>query len=233
MMMLKYWLVAFLGMAVIWGMAPAAQNTQSPKPDITTPHVIRFRVIANSDNPVDQALKLDVRDAVLEKMDPVLNGVKSRQLAAARIKAMEPALSRIANQVLKSHHVAYRARVEWTKTEFPTKAYGSWVLPAGRYQALLIVLGHGAGHNWWCVLFPSLCFIDMGNALAVPQSSAAPASTEATAPTPGVAPATASPSPAPTTSVSHSHHPSRTPGAIQVKWQTPHFLISLLAILAR
>ncbi len=218
---LKYWLAALLGMTLIWSMSPTASHLSagSSSPSITIPKVIRFRVIANSDNPIDQALKLDVRDRILETLDPVLTPVKNRFTAAARIEAMQPELARVANQVLADHHAAYRAHVLWTRTLFPTKAYGSWVLPAGRYRALLIVLGKGQGHNWWCVLFPSLCFIDMGNALAVP---AQPAVT----PTPTGAPH------ARRRRVRHPlRHVAARHGRLQVSWQLPGIFTTILAIL--
>lgn len=228
MMALKHWLVAFLGMAVIWGLAPQPhQAAAEPQTPVAASHVIRFRVIANSDNPVDQALKLDVRDAILAKLDSVLNGVKNRKVAASRIQTLEPELNRVANQVLTRHHAAYQARVKWTRTDFPTKAYGSWVLPAGRYQALLIVLGKGAGHNWWCVLYPSLCFIDMGNALAVTPSTAV------SAPEPSPTETASSATPTPSTPQRHLHQAKNRVGTIHVVWRAPKFVTTMLAILRR
>lgn len=229
-MMVKQWLFALLGLAIIWGIAPhgAAARPTAPHP-ISTPRVIRFRVIANSDNPVDQAIKLDVRDRVLETLDPVLNGIKSRSQAMAKIQALKPTLNEVANQVLARHHVLYHAEVKWTETLFPTKAYGSWVLPAGRYQALLIVLGQGAGHNWWCVLFPSLCFIDMGNALAVPSDVAVPATVPPIPQLPR--PARALRQSTPRVYRPTPKHARFLPGAIRVQWTTPNFLTTFLAIL--
>lgn len=204
-----HWLAAFFSILAVMGFAPAPSHL----PAIAPPHVIRFRVIANSDNPRDQAIKLDVRDRVLETLDPVLNGVKSRQAASARIERLEPRLDAVANRVLAAHHAAYRARVSWVKTVFPTKAYGSWVLPAGRYQALLITLGQGQGHNWWCVLYPSLCFVDMGNALAVKTRTALPTAAHPFIP-------------------AGLHRRSRPhSGRIRVSWTTPRFITIFLAIL--
>ncbi len=216
-MVLKHWILAILTVVGFWG---AAKPTSVYSRPIAAPQVIRFRVIANSDNPVDQAIKLDVRDRVLVTMDSALNGVKNRTVAARRIDAMTGELSRVANRVLKAHHVSYRARVAWTRTVFPTKAYGSWVLPAGRYQALLITLGSGQGHNWWCVLYPSLCFVDMGNALAVPAPSV-PVTTP-----PVVRPIVPR----------HRRRMTKAPrmvgrGRIRVSWTTPRFIATFLAIL--
>lgn len=210
-MAMRRYLLAFLAMVSLVGM-----RTEPPRlPVINPPHVIRFRVIANSDNPVDQAVKLDVRDRVLKTLEPLLGRVRNRHLAAQRIERVKGKLIREANRVLAAQHVEYHAKITWTTTLFPTKAYGTWVLPAGRYQALLITLGRGQGHNWWCVLYPSLCFVDMGNALAVRQPIR----------------------PLNTAILVHSSHrrpkapPRRLSGRIRVSWTTPRFLRVLLAIL--
>ncbi len=171
-MWLKQVLVAVLSLGFLLNVAPGPEvgvtTTHAISTRIVTPKVIRFRVIANSDNPIDQAVKLDVRDAVLRVLEPRLDQVTTFAQAQSVLKKMDQQVLKVANQVLKSQKVPYQARVTLGTTAFPTKVYGSWVLPAGRYTALLVTLGRGDGHNWWCVLFPSLCFIDMGNAVAVP-----------------------------------------------------------------
>ncbi len=201
-MKVQHWLAGLAAMAALLGASPSAPVHVAP---LVIPPVIRFRVIANSDNPLDQAVKLEVRDRVLQTLDPYLNGVKSRAAAQTSILKLEGRIKREANQVLRLDHARYRAQVAFTRTLFPTKAYGTWVLPAGRYEALLITLGKGQGHNWWCVLYPSLCFVDMGNALAVPTSST-------------LAPA----------GLKKDRHLS---GRLQVSWQAPRFITTLLALL--
>ncbi len=210
-MAMRRYLLAFAAMMSLVGV----RSEPDPLPIMKIPQVIRFRVIANSDNPVDQAVKLDVRDRVLTTLEPLLDRVRNRQLAAQRIERVKGKLIREANLVLAAHHVDYRARVTWTTTVFPTKAYGTWVLPAGRYQALLITLGRGQGHNWWCVLYPSLCFVDMGNALAVRQPLR-PLNTAIV-----VHPS----------QVRHGHLNRGSSGRIRVSWTTPRLLRVLLAIL--
>lgn len=217
-MNVKRWIVSLLGVFMVGSLAPPGHLATARTLPVQTPHVIRFRVIANSDNPTDQALKLDVRDRILDTLEPKLAGVTSRAGAAQRIVSMQSRLAQVANQVLALHHAPYHARILWTKTQFPTKAYGSWVLPAGRYRALLIVLGKGKGHNWWCVLFPSLCFIDMGNALAVPVTSHEPIT-----PTSGMIPRPPRAHP--------RSKPSNKVGHIRVDWTTPRLITTLLAIL--
>jgi stage II sporulation protein R len=202
--------------------SPAAAQT-AVKP-ITPPPVIRFRVIANSDNPVDQAVKLDVRDALLQGLDPLLGKATNAKQAARIIRTRLPWLTQRADHVLASHDVVYKAHIELAETQFPTKVYGSWVLPAGTYKALLVVLGQGHGHNWWCVLFPSLCFIDMSNAVAIPASDAVKAS-DAMPPAipsnPISVPAVPVHVPAPVPQSAHGH--------IHVTWKLPEVVNHLLA----
>lgn len=163
---------AWLSLGLPLALHPQPQPTGSA---FTTKTVLRFRVIANSDNPVDQAVKLDVRDAVLRQLEPKLESASNRGQAIAAVQASLPEIQHVADRVLAAHaNIAYRAHVSLTTTEFPAKAYGSTVLPAGRYRALLVVLGQGQGHNWWCVLYPTLCFIDMANGVAVPYPSKIP-----------------------------------------------------------
>ena len=160
-------------MAVLSLIVPGAGSTprQLANP-IRVPSVVRFRVIANSDNPIDQAVKLDVRDVVLNVLEPGLIRVHNERQALSVIASDRHRLITAADGVLQHFGVGYRAQVLLTRTAFPTKVYGTLVLPAGRYVALLVKLGKAQGHNWWCVLYPSLCFIDMTNGVAVPQRTA-------------------------------------------------------------
>lgn len=152
-----------LGLAV-WGAPGAAVRAAAVRP----PDVLRFRVIANSDSPWDQAVKNAVRDAVLARLDPVLARVLTAEAAERAVRAHLGAVRAAVGAVLRTDGAPYGATVSLGRTLFPPKAYGTWLLPGGRYQALVIRLGRGAGHNWWCVLFPTLCFVDMGSGLAVP-----------------------------------------------------------------
>ena len=146
----------------------ASAGAQSHRP-VVVPHVIRLRVIANSDNPIDQAVKLSVRDLVLEVLEPRMTHVHNRRQALSVISTSQRPLVRMADRLLRRWHLGYHVHIALTRTEFPTKAYGRLILPAGSYVALLVKLGKAQGHNWWCVLYPSLCFIDMSNGLAVPR----------------------------------------------------------------
>lgn len=116
---------------------------------------LRLHVIANSDSVNDQLIKLEVRDAVLSLLDE--RELTGREETRAYISAHTDELTQAANDVLKECGVAYTARCELGYFDFPEKNYDGVIYPAGKYQALRIVLGSGEGGNWWCVLFPPLC----------------------------------------------------------------------------
>jgi len=136
--------------------------------------VLRLHVIANSDDPADQAVKLEVKDHIVAMMhrdfSQVDNAGEARRLALKEkddIKAE-------AESVLASRGYYYPVEVYVGKFGFPTKSYGNVVLPQGEYQAVRVVLGEGQGKNWWCVLFPPLCMVsssDRGLCLSSPQEA--------------------------------------------------------------
>ena len=119
--------------------------------------VIRLHVIANSDSPEDQALKLEVRDQVLAHAEELYPAGADRTAAAAAIQEHLPELAAAGQRVLEERGCDYAVRAELTETWFPTKEYEDFALPAGEYTALRVVIGEGGGRNWWCVVFPSLC----------------------------------------------------------------------------
>lgn len=119
--------------------------------------VVRLHVLANSDSEEDQALKLQVRDAVLEKATEQLCGMASREEAVEQLYRLLPELQQTAESMVQAQGYAYPVRAELAQTEFPTKTYDGFALPAGEYLALRILIGEAAGQNWWCVVFPPLC----------------------------------------------------------------------------
>lgn len=123
--------------------------------------LLRFHVVANSDNVYDQAVKLKVRDAVLKNFGPDLTKCMTRQDAIEYLKLNISKIEDISNQILHEYGKKYTAKAEVGQFMFPVKSYGSITLPEGEYEALNIKLGNGEGKNWWCVMFPPLCFIDI------------------------------------------------------------------------
>ncbi|WP_020619463.1 stage II sporulation protein R [Paenibacillus daejeonensis] len=121
---------------------------------------IRLRILANSDSPQDQAIKRHVRDAVVAEMESWATGPQTIGEARMAIQANLPLLQAAVEDTLESRGFTYGFEVELANVPFPTKMYGSQVYPAGDYEALRVTLGAGDGQNWWCVLFPPLCFVD-------------------------------------------------------------------------
>lgn len=119
--------------------------------------VLRLHVLAASDSERDQAVKLVVRDRILETVSPLLTDVHDRDTAAAIVTANMPALQESAQEAFESLGRTEQVVVTLTKENYPTRAYEGCMLPAGRYLSLRVIIGEGAGQNWWCVLFPSVC----------------------------------------------------------------------------
>lgn len=124
-------------------------------------NLIRLHVIANSDSPSDQALKRDVRDRVLEYLKLKLGASKNVDETKVIINENMDGIADAAKDELTRQGRDYDVRVSLGSYPFPTKAYGDIALPAGNYEALRVVIGKGEGANWWCVIFPPLCFVDV------------------------------------------------------------------------
>ena len=139
------------------------EDELAPTPD----QLIRFHVLANSDSEQDQALKRAVRDAILKEVSPKLAVSMSLDESRQILKKVSPEMKTIGSLVVKSWGKDYTVHTEYGHFSFPTKSYGSLVLPAGEYEALRVVIGEGQGSNWWCVLFPPLCFVDIDHSTAV------------------------------------------------------------------
>lgn len=123
---------------------------------------LRLRVLANSDHPRDQWLKQEVRDGVIREVSEWLADVDSLERAEEELQQSLPQIEQVVQQVLSKRGADYPFSVEYGSILFPAKLYGQEYYPAGEYQGLLITLGAGQGDNWWCVLFPPLCFVDFG-----------------------------------------------------------------------
>ncbi len=139
---------AFLVCTALWAEATQAQLAEK---------VIRLHVLANSDSQADQILKLQVRDKILAQTASLLSGQESAAQAAAILQDNLDALAQTAAQEVAARGYHYPVKVCLEETWFPTRQYENVSLPAGNYQALRVLIGEGAGKNWWCVVFPSLC----------------------------------------------------------------------------
>ena len=132
--------------------------------------VFRLHVIANSDSDEDQALKLKVRDKLLEYMNSLCANTSSKEDAMRIANEHIDDFSKIAKDVISENGYDYDVEISIGECDFPTKNYGDVSLPAGIYDALRVKIGSANGHNWWCVMFPPLCFVDVSSGV-VPEDS--------------------------------------------------------------
>lgn len=132
--------------------------------------VFRLHVIANSDSDEDQNLKYLVRDELISYMNDLCSNISSKEEAISIANEHIDDFYKIAKQVIKNNGFDYDINISIGNFPFPTKSYGDISLPAGYYDALKVEIGEAKGKNWWCVMFPSLCFVDVSNGI-VPEES--------------------------------------------------------------
>lgn len=154
-------LLAVGALGMVFGFS---ENTAKP---VSSDGLVRLHVIANSDNIVDQKIKLLVRDEVIKYMAPIFSQAKTASEARELAERYADEIQAVAEHCLNRMHTGYSASVQTGCFNFPTKAYGRQVFPAGEYQAVRVVLGSGQGKNWWCVLYPPLCFVSITNCVTV------------------------------------------------------------------
>ena len=130
--------------------------------------VFRLHVIANSDSQEDQDLKYVVRDAILEHVNDIGKSASSKEDLISMLDLSD--IEQVAKQTIIDQGYDYDVSVEIGNFSFPTKTYGDISLPAGFYDALRVKIGSASGHNWWCVMFPPLCFVDVSSGI-VPEDS--------------------------------------------------------------
>lgn len=156
-------LILFLAIIILFiGFYPQKAETKTQEDVQVIPdEAIRLRILANSDGEEDQELKRKVRDAVNEEVtewvEELTDIEKARNLIEDNIDEIEAIVGRVLKE--NGEDINYSADYDENVT-FPTKLYGNYLYPAGDYEAILITLGEGQGANWWCVVFPPLCFLD-------------------------------------------------------------------------
>lgn len=137
-------------------------------PSVIPKEAVRLRILANSDSDKDQALKRKVRDEVKEQIDGWVADLTSFEEARKVIQNHIPEIEKTVANTLKREGSKETFQVKFGKNvKFPTKVYGNFIYPAGEYEAVLITIGKGEGANWWCVLFPPMCFLDFSSGTAV------------------------------------------------------------------
>lgn len=132
--------------------------------------VFRLHVIANSNSDEDQSLKYKVRDSLLNYMNNICKDCNSKEEAINIVSEHQEEFKQVALETIRNEGYSYDVKIEIGNFEFPTKHYGDISLPAGFYDALKVEIGKAEGRNWWCVMFPSLCFVDVSSGI-VPEES--------------------------------------------------------------
>lgn len=120
---------------------------------------LRIHIRANSNSEIDQAVKYQVKDAVVEALIPILSSCQTKQEAEQTLQKNFSLIESVANNVLLKNGFPYKAKARLASEEFPTRSYDGLVLEQGFYDALILDLGTGKGNNWWCVVYPPLCFL--------------------------------------------------------------------------
>jgi stage II sporulation protein R len=140
------------------------KNEVTAKEAMVIPNeAIRLRILADSDLEKDQNIKRLIRDEVNKEITTWVQELTSIEAAREVIKSRLPEIQAIAEKVVAAEGANQSVKTEFDKVQFPTKLYGQFLYPAGEYEAILITIGEGEGANWWCVLYPPLCFLDFSN----------------------------------------------------------------------
>ena len=171
--MKKIWLFMILFLCttclVLTSNVIMAQKSNKIQQELAS-QVIRFHVRANGDKTDDQEIKIKVKNAVIEYLRPLMRDQKN--IAAARMEVLQqlPKVESVIKKVLYENDISTESSVRLTKEYFPEKCYGAFVFPKGTYEAVVISVGEGKGQNWWCMLYPGLCFVNESYAVVSAES---------------------------------------------------------------
>ena len=155
------------------GFSPLGGKLSSSSQASANTEYLRVHIRANSDDGADQAVKYLVRDELVAYLSPVVAECKTRAAAVEKINGKLTELERVAEKTLREKGFSYGANAAIRTEFFPTRIYGEYTLKQGEYLALIVELGEGAGANWWCVVYPPLCFAGDSNVPVVYKSKIA------------------------------------------------------------
>lgn len=159
--MKKILVLIIILISMVAGFVFYGQGLNKSNSEVIKDKMIRFHVIANSDSIEDQDIKLKVRDRVLEYIYPKLEESLEIDRSREILKENDKDIKDIALKVLEENNYNYNVESTLSNEVFPVKSYGDITLPQGEYEAYRIIIGEGKGQNWWCVMFPPLCFVDI------------------------------------------------------------------------
>ena len=164
--------LCFLAFVTIFAISNDTSNSQeifySTETPLVSSEVIRLHILANSDSSIDQKIKLQIRDILLPHLNATAQIASSKEDALLLLKEQCDTFTNVINQTLSLLGVDYTASISISNIYFPIRIYGSQtylskdavIFPPGYYDSVQVILGKGTGHNWWCLAYPSLCFID-------------------------------------------------------------------------
>jgi len=168
--MRKKWIVLAIAIAFAFVSVGFSKWRKESMVQELAEEVLRFHVLANSDNAADQRLKMQVKEAIITYMKEKLPEAESVEQTTRWAGEHLEELEQVALRIIREEGYNYPVSAEVVYDEFPEKTYGDVIFPAGRYHALRVEIGQAKGQNWWCVLYPNLCFIDAVHAV-VPEES--------------------------------------------------------------
>lgn len=160
----------YVGIWLLIGSNYWASNKGNALQEGIADEMIRFHVLANSDTEEDQALKLKVKSQIVKELTEPLKDANNIEHARMIMKNEIPNIERVASDIIIAEGYEYDVNVELKDVYFPTKMYGDMTFPPGKYEALQVKIGEAKGKNWWCVMFPPLCFVE-GTYNVVPEES--------------------------------------------------------------
>ena len=150
---------AVFGVCVLMHFYGKATEAKEMQEDIAK-EVIRLHVVANSDLEMDQTLKLEVKEEIVKMLRHKMKKSDSVEEAAKIVQAQIPEVEKCAEEYIRKKGFDYPVNATLENCFFPVKQYGDMVFPAGNYNALNVRIGEASGKNWWCILYPTLCFVD-------------------------------------------------------------------------
>ena len=124
---------------------------------------LRIHIRANSNSEIDQTVKYEIKDAVVDALIPILSTCKNKEEASQKLEQNFEYIESIADAILSMNAFNYKSHAKLSYEKFPTRSYGDLTLEQGFYDALILELGEAKGDNWWCVVYPPLCFVNGSN----------------------------------------------------------------------
>lgn len=158
-----------IGLICTYLFSPEAQAQDAMQKEIAS-KIIRFHVRANSDSDEDQQLKLKVKDAVVDYLSEAMKASDSKEDSTSYLQSHIEEIEAVALEVIEANGYDYSVNAYITTEYFPTKSYGDVTIPCGEYDAFRIDIGENAGQNWWCILYPPLCFVEGSYGVATDES---------------------------------------------------------------